>query len=85
MKSYKIKTLRELYRVDNKYWKTGDIDILYKRTSLAKEIDGAYWSEICALTALATHTHKPFTALVGALRLYGYEGIEAEEGEANNG
>lgn len=83
MKTYKIKTLRELYRVDNKYWKTGDVDILDKRISLAREIDERFWAEIDALTALTTRTHKPFAVLVEALKLYGYEGIEAEEGEPN--
>lgn len=87
MKTYKLKTLRELYRVDNKYWKTGDVDILDKRLRLAQEIDSEYWSEIQAITALTTRNHKPFNTLVEALRLYGYEGesaiIEAEEGEAH--
>ena len=69
MKTYKLTTLRELYRVDNKYWKTGDVDILDKRLMLAQEIDSEYWSEIQAITALTTRKHKPFNALVEALRL----------------
>lgn len=34
MKKYRFDDLRELYRVDNKYWKTGDVDILEKERLL---------------------------------------------------
>lgn len=73
MKTYKWDDLRELYRVDNKYWKTGDIDILEKRFALAKDIDKKFWSEICSIASIVTRKHLPFNKLVEALRVFGYE------------
>ena len=80
MKTYKLGDLRELYRVDNKYWKTGDVDILDKRAGLAREIDKRFWSEILSLTALATKKHLPLKVLVEVMKLYGY-GPEQEASE----
>ena len=83
MKTYKYADLRELYRVDNKYWKTGDVDILAKRMSIAQDLDGKFWSELLSITALATRKHLPVAALVEVLKLFGYEpeqmGAEAED------
>lgn len=79
MRTYKWDDLRELYRVDNKYWKTGDVDILDKRCALGKRIDDKFWSEILSLTALTTRRHLPFNVLVDALKLYGYVVEEQQE------
>ena len=76
MKTYKLDDLRELYRVDNKYWKTGDIDILHKRMAVAQQIDERFWSEISSIVALITRKHMPFNKLVEALSVLGYEAEE---------
>ena len=80
MKTYKWDDLRELYRVDNKYWKTGDVDILDKRTACGKAIDERYWSEVLALAAFVTRQHKPFNVLVEAMKVLGYEPEEWTKG-----
>lgn len=81
MKTYKWDDLRELYRVDNKYWKTGDVDILDKRTALGKKIDGRYWDCITSLTEFVTRQKKPFHVLVEAMKVLGYVAEEQVEGE----
>lgn len=73
-----IKTVKELYRVDNKYWKTGDIDILPKRRELGKRIDERFWSEICEIATIVTQKHYPIKRFVEVLEMLGYE-IEKEE------
>ena len=78
MKKYRWDDLRELYRVDNKYWKTGDVDILEKRTSIAKRIDEKYWDNITNLTAFTTKQRLPFNKLVDAMRIMGYEPYEGD-------
>lgn len=83
MRTYDLKTLRELYRVDNKYWKTGDTDILPKRLDLAKQVDKDFWSEISAITSIATRTHKSVQDLVNALSALGFEIEEVELDEAD--
>lgn len=80
MKTYKWDDLRELYRVDNKYWKTGDVDILDKRMALAKEIDGKLWDCVTNLTAFVTRRKKPFNVLVEAMKVLGYVAEEQTEG-----
>lgn len=76
MKRYLWDDLRELYRVDNKYWKTGDVDILEKRMAIAKRIDEKYWDSITSLTAFTTRQRLPFNKLVDAMRIMGYEPYE---------
>lgn len=78
MKKYRWDDLRELYRVDNKYWKTGDVDILEKRMSIAKRIDEKYWDNITNLTAFTTKQRLPFNKLVDAMRIMGYEPYEGD-------
>lgn len=80
MKKYRWDDLRELYRVDNKYWKTGDVDILEKRTALAMRIDKKYWDSIASLATFTTRQRLPFNKLVDAMRIMGYEPYE-EVGE----
>lgn len=70
---YKKQDLRELYRVDNKYWKTGDTDLLDKRINLAKSIDEKFWCEVASMTAVATRKHLPVQTLVNALKVLGFE------------
>ena len=79
MKKYRWDDLRELYRVDNKYWKTGDVDILEKRFSIARSIDEKYWDNIVNLTYFTTRKRLPFNKLVDAMRIMGYEPYEVEE------
>lgn len=81
VKTYKWDDLRELYRVDNKYWKTGDVDILNKRMALAKGIDEKLWDCVTSLTAFVTRRKKPFNVLVEAMKVLGYEPEEWAKGE----
>lgn len=81
MKTYKMNGLRELYRVDNKYWKTGDLDLLPLRMLLAKGIDERFWDNIASITAMITRSHMPFNKLVEVLSVLGYE--QEEKGERN--
>lgn len=81
MKTYKWDDLRELYRVDNKYWKTGDVDILDKRMALAEGIDERLWDCVASLTAFVTRQKKPFHVLVEAMKVLGYVAEEQMEGE----
>lgn len=75
-----IKVIRELYRVDNKYWKTGDVDILPKRIELGRKVDERFWAEICGIAYIVTQKHYPVKKLVEVLEMLGYE-IEKEEEE----
>ena len=76
MMTYKWDDLRELYRVDNKYWKTGDIDILHKRMAVAEQIDEKFWSEILSIASLITRKHMPVNKFVEVLKVLGYEAEE---------
>lgn len=71
--TYKEKDLRELYRIDNKYWKTGDVDILDARMILAKKICEKRWDSINAIVSLATRENIPIKVVVEILALYGLE------------
>ena len=71
--TYKEKDLRELYRIDDKYWKTGDVDILDARMILAKKICEKRWDSIGAIVALATRENVPIEVVVEILALYGLE------------
>ena len=77
----KMDTIRELYRVDNKYWKTGDKDILPKRTELAKSIDDRFWSEVSGIARIVTQKHYPVAKLAEVLRMLGFKLEEGEENE----
>lgn len=77
---YKEKDLRELYRVDNKYWKTGDVDILPKRTEIAKSISSRYWDAVATVVSIATRKHLPIQNVIDALKLLGFE-MDGEENE----
>ena len=78
-KTYSMRTLRELYRVDNKYWKTGDIDILPKRSNLGRDIDPRFDNEIAGMARIATQSHLPVQSLAEALAALGYVGMDDEE------
>ena len=78
-KQVSIRLLRELYRVDNKYWKTGDTDILPKRTELAEAIDSRFWSEIAGLARIVTQKHFAVDTFAKCLELLGYEIVEEAE------
>ena len=69
--------LRELYRVDNRYWKTGDVDILPKRRELAGLIDKTYYSEVAGIARIITQRRYPVAKLAEVLTLLGYE-VEQE-------
>ena len=72
MKRYKLKTLRDMYRVINKFWKTSDTDYVDMSLSKSQQIDSRLWSEIHALVTLAVRTHKSVDTAVRALELFGY-------------
>ena len=78
-KTYSMRTLRELYRVDNKYWKTGDTDILPKRTELSRVIDPKFDYEIAGMARIATQSHLPVQSLADALAALGYVAVNDEE------
>lgn len=78
-KQVSIKLLRELYRVDNKYWKTGDVDILPKCIELAKAIDSKFWCEIKSIACIVTRKHFSVDTFAKCLELLGYEIVEVEE------
>ena len=77
-----IKTLRDLYRVDNKYWKTGDTDYLSARTKFAMEIDERFWSEVQGIVSVATRKHLPIKSVIAALKplgiLFSDEDVESD-------
>ena len=70
---YKEKDLRELYRIDNKYWKTGDVDILPKRMEIAKSISFRFWDAVVTVVSIATRKHLPIQNVIDALKLLGFE------------
>lgn len=76
---YKEKDLRELYRIDNKYWKTGDVDILPKRNQIAMSISNRFWDKVAATVSIATRKHLPIQNVIDALKLLGFEMGESEE------
>ena len=76
---YKEKDLRELYRIDNKYWKTGDVDILPKRTQIAMRISDRFWNAVATTVSIATRKHLPIQNVIDALKLLGFEMDEAAE------
>lgn len=78
-KQVSIKLLRKLYRVENKYWKTGDVDILPKCNDLAKAIDSIFWCEIRLIASIVTQKHLPVDTFAKCLELLGYEIVEGKE------
>lgn len=81
MKKYKLETLRDMYRVVKKYWKTRDTDYIEVSLSKGQQIDDRFWSEIHALVTFAVRAHKKVDTVVRALELFGYE-VEEEKREA---
>ena len=77
---YKEKDLRELYRIDNKYWKTGGADILPKRFEIAKSISGGFWDAVATVVSIATRKHLPIQNVIDALKLLGFEMDGGENG-----
>ena len=80
-KQVSIKLVSELYRVDNKYWKTGNVDILPKRIDLAKEIDERFWPEIANLATIVTQKRLSVDTYAKCLELLGYEITDEEREE----
>ena len=72
-----IKLIRELYRLDNKYWKTGDADILPARFQVAQEMDERFYGELCGIMRMVTQQNYPVKRFVDIIRLLGYD-IEEE-------
>lgn len=79
-----MKTIRELYRVNNKYWKTGDTDILEKELALARKIDKEFWGEIQGIMSMVTKKHFPVQKFVDVIKLLGYE-VEEEDDDQRTG
>lgn len=79
MTTYKEKDLRELYRIDNKYWKTGDADLLSARIDAAEKVDARYWDCIASITSLATRKNLPVKKLMAALAELGFVAEEEKE------
>ena len=77
-----VKTLRDLYRVDNKYWRTGDTDYLPGRTILAMDIDKRFWSEVLGIVSVATRKHLPIKSVIASLKplgiLFDDEDVESD-------
>lgn len=76
---YKEKDIRELYRIDNKYWKTGDADILPKRFEIARSISDRYWDAVATVVSIATRKHLPIQNVIDALKFLGFEMDEVKE------
>lgn len=76
---YKESDLRELCRVDRKYWETGNTDILDRRTNIAQRISNKYWSEVLGIVAFANKTGKPIDTVISVLALYGFEMEQEDE------
>ena len=79
--TYKEKDLRELYRIDDKYWKTGNVDILDARMILAEKIHKERWDSIGDIVSLATRENIPVERVVEILALYGLEMEPEKEAE----
>jgi len=78
MKTYKESDLKEMYRLSNKYWKTGDTDFLPVRNKIASSIDDRYWSEITNIMNITVRKHLPLQTAADALALFGYKCIDSE-------
>lgn len=78
-KQVSIKLLRELYRVENKYWKTGDTDILPKVNEYAEAIDSIFWCDISSIASIVTRKRLSVDTFAKCLELLGYEIAEGEE------
>ena len=79
VKQVELKTVKELYRVDKKYWETSDTDLLDKDLALSEEIDHEFWAEITHVFTLAIRRRIPLKTLIVILGLYGYEIVEEKE------
>jgi len=79
MKYYAYKQLDDIYRLRNKYWKTGDTDFLNPSYDIAKEIDSQFWDTILSIVDFTTRKHLPKQAVITALAIFGYECVEGEE------
>lgn len=75
---YSEAAIRELYRIDNKYWKTGDVDILAARMNAAKRISERFYAEVGGIVSIATRTGKPLKTVIDALEVLGFE-MEGED------
>lgn len=76
-----IKNVQDLYRIDNKYWKTGDTDLLPARTMAARVINVRFYSEIANIARICTQKHYPVQTLVDVLTMLGFEIAEEEVDE----
>jgi hypothetical protein len=72
VKTIPIKTIRELYRLDNKYWRIGDADILPARRQVAQEIDERFWGELCGIMRMVTQQNYPVEKFIEVIRVLGY-------------
>ena len=63
----------ELYRLENKYWKTGDTDILPKCNQVAMEMDERSWSDIKSILRIVILKHYPIKKFAEALSLLGFD------------
>ena len=78
MKTYKESNLKEMYRLSNKFWKTGDTDLLPVRNQIASNIDDRYWAEITNIINITVRKHLPLQTAADALALFGYKCIDSE-------
>ena len=78
MKTYKESDLKEMYRLSNKFWKTGDTDFLPTRNQIASNIDDRYWAEITNIINITVRKHLPLQTAADALALFGYKCIDSE-------
>lgn len=72
-KKISMKTIRELYRVDAKYWKTGDTDLLEKRMRLSMDVDERFWDDMGAIMSIVTRKHYPVQRFVDVIKLLGFD------------
>ena len=78
---YKIKDLKELYRLERKYWSTGDVDVLPATSIASKKIDPRNFGFASDLAKITYYRGGTFQTLVDALKVFGYEPEEEKEHE----
>lgn len=75
---YRIKDLKEVYRIERKYWSTGDVDVLPAISNASKKIDPMNTNIANDLAKITYFRGGTFQTLVDALKLFGYEPEEEE-------
>lgn len=79
MEYYNLKDLKDLYRICNKYWKTGDIDYLAARHTVSRNMSDEEWLIIENIVGFVTRKHFPVKTALDVLEMLGFKSKESEE------